>query len=283
MTPPRVVAVLSGGGAKAAAHIGAVSALAERGLTPAHYVATSMGALAGALLAAGLSAADAEARLMAVRREDIARPRITALLGGLWSGSLLRPAPFRRALARVLPVRRFEELAVPLTVTATDYDTGQGVRLGAGGEEVDLLDAIEAACALPLYLPPVRVNGLRLVDGGLRAALPLWAAESLEAGLVVALDVGPRLDEVPAAEPAGVPALLRYADGAIGILMAHGSDAEIGRWRATPGRAPLVVVRPRMPRHATFRTDLVPAHIEEGRRATLAALESAAALTAQAR
>jgi predicted acylesterase/phospholipase RssA len=283
VTPPRVVAVLSGGGAKAAAHIGAVSALTERGLAPAHYVATSMGALAGALLAAGLSAADARARLMAVRREDIARPRITALLGGIWSGSLLRPAPFRRALARVLPVRRFAELAVPLTVTATDYDTGQGVRLGAGGEEVDLLDAIEAACALPLYLPPVRVNGLRLVDGGLRAALPLWAAESLEAGLVVALDVGPRLDEVPAAEPSGVPPLLRYADGAIGILMAHGSDAEIGRWRATPGRAPLVVVRPRMPRHATFRTDLVPAHIDEGRRATLAAFESAAALTAQAR
>ena len=63
-----------------------------------------------------------------------------------------------------------------LTITATDYDTGQGVRLGAGGEDADLLDAIEAACALPLYLPPVRVNGLRLVDGGLRAALPLWAA-----------------------------------------------------------------------------------------------------------
>lgn len=283
MTPPRVVAVLSGGGAKAAAHVGAASALADRGLTPAHYVATSMGAVAAALLAAGLSAADAAARLMAVRREDIARPKVAALLGGLWAGSVLRTAPFRRALARVLPVRHFSELAVPLTVTATDYDTGQGVRLGAGGEQVDLLDAIEAACALPLYLPPVRVHGLRLVDGGLRAALPLWAAEPLDAGLVVALDVGPRLDEVPAAEPAGVPPLLRYADGAIGILMAHGSDAEIARWRATPGRAPLVVVRPRMPRHATFRTDLVPAHLDEGRRATLAALEHAAALIAQAR
>jgi NTE family protein len=280
VTPRRVVAVLSGGGAKAAAHVGAVSALTERGLGPAHYVATSMGALAGALLAAGVPPEEAAARLAAVRREDIARPRVTALLGGLWSGSVLRPAPFRRALARILPVRRFSELRIPLTITATDYDTGQGVRLGVGGEDADLLDAIEAACALPLYFPPVRVHGLRLVDGGLRAALPLWAAEPLEADLVVALDVGPRLDEFPAPEPAGVPQLLRYADGTIGILMAHGSDAEIARWHATPGRAPLVVIRPRMPRHATFRTDLVPAHVDEGRRATLAALEGAAALSA---
>ena len=279
MSVRRVVAVLSGGGAKAAAHVGAVDALAAQGLFPAHYVATSMGALAGALLAAGLPAGDVRARLMSVRREDIARPRLGALLGGLWSGSLLRPAPFRAALARVLPARRFSELAVPLTITATDYDTGNGVRLGSGGEDADLLDAIEAACALPLYLPPVRVNGLRLVDGGLRAALPLWAAESLEADLVVAVDVGPRLDEGPAPEPAAAPPLLRYADNTIGILMAHGSDAEIARWRATPGRPPLLVVRPRMPRYATFRTDLVSVHVDEGRRATLEALGSTRALT----
>jgi NTE family protein len=268
----RTVAVLSGGGAKAAAHFGAVEALAAHGLAPGQYVATSMGAVAAALLAAGLAPAEALARFAAVRREDVARPRISAVLGGLRAASLLRPEPLRRAIARMLPARRFADLAVPLTVTAVDVDSGRPVRLGAGGEEADLLDALEAACALPLYLPPVRVRGLRLADGGLRAALPLWAAADLPADLVVAVDVGPRLDEDPAPPPVGIPALVRYADQAIGALMAHGSDAEVALWRATPARAPLVLVRPRMPEYATFRTDLAARHAAEGRRAADEAL-----------
>lgn len=269
----RVVAVLSGGGAKAAAHFGAFESLAERGLAPGHYVATSMGAVAAALLAAGTPPAEALARFAGVRREQAARPRITAVLGGLRAASLLRPEPFRRAIARVLTVRRFADLQVPLTVTAVDVDSGRPIRLGAGGEDADLLEALEAACALPLYLPPVRVRGLRLVDGGLRAALPLWAAADLPAELVVAVDVGPRLDEDPAPPPVGVPALVRYADQSIGALMAHGSDAEVALWRATPARPPLVLVRPRMPEHATFRTDLAARHAAEGRRAADEALD----------
>lgn len=267
-----LVAVLSGGGAKAAAHFGAAEALAAHGLPPGHYVATSMGAVAAALLAAGVPPADALARFAAVRREEVARPRIGALLGGLWVPSVLRPEPIRRAIARMLPTRRFADLRVPLTVTTVDVDSGRPIRLGAGGEDADLLDALEAACALPLYLPPVRVRGLRLADGGLRAALPLWAAADLPADLVVAVDVGPRLDEDPAPPPAGVPALVRYSDQAIGALMAHGSDAEVALWRATPARAPLVLVRPGMPEHATFRTDLAARHAAEGRRATDEAL-----------
>lgn len=268
----RVVAVLSGGGAKAAAHFGAVEALAARGLAPGHYVATSMGAVAAAVLAAGVAPAEGLTRFAGVRREEVARPRLAAILGGLRAASLLRPEPFRRAIARVLPVRRFADLEVPLTVTAVDLDSGRPVRLGAGGEDADLLEALEAACALPLYFPAVRVRGLRLVDGGLRAALPLWAAADLPADLVVAVDVGPRLDEEPAPAPMGVPALVRYADQAIGTLMAHGSDAEVALWRTTPGRAPLVLVRPRMPEFATFRTDLIARHSAEGRLAAEAAL-----------
>ncbi len=273
----RVVAVLSGGGAKAAAHFGAVEALAARGLAPAHYVATSMGAVAAAVLAAGTPPAEGLARFAGVRRDEVARPRLAALLAGLRAPSLLRPEPMRRAIARVLPVRRFADLEVPLTVTAVDVDSGRPVRLGAGGEEADLLDALEAACALPLYFPPVRVRGLRLADGGLRAALPLWAAAGLPADLVVAVDVGPRLDEDPAPAPAGVPALVRYADLAIGAMMAHGSEAEVALWRATPGRAPLVLVRPAMPEFATFRTELAARHAAEGRRAADAALDALAA------
>ncbi|HXV86367.1 MAG TPA: patatin-like phospholipase family protein, partial [Gemmatimonadales bacterium] len=50
----RVAVVLSGGGAKAAAHVGALKALEERELTPSRYVGTSMGAVVAACFASGL-------------------------------------------------------------------------------------------------------------------------------------------------------------------------------------------------------------------------------------
>ena len=68
---------------------------------------------------------------------------------------------------------RFSDLLHPLTVTAVDLDSGQLVRLGAGGEDALLQDALYAACALPLWFPPRIIRGRRLADGGLRGPLPL--------------------------------------------------------------------------------------------------------------
>ena len=266
----RVAVLLSGGGAKAAAHAGALEALAEAGLAPTQLVGTSMGAVVGACFAAGLGREAILDRVGAIGTRGIVRAP-WAPFGGLWLRSLLRGEPLRDGIAALVPARSFDELKIPLVVTAVDLDTGALVRFGPGGESAPLVDALWASCALPVFYPPVGMGGRRLVDGGLRGVVPFEAAADVPADLVVALDVGPGFDE-PAAPAASYPALVGLHNDTTGVLMAALTAAELALWRATPGRAELVYVRPRVERSATFRVDRAREYAAEGYRATTAAL-----------
>ncbi len=276
---PRVLLILSGGGAKAAAHVGALRALAEAGLRPAHIVGTSMGAVMGACHGAGLTPEQMLERIARVGRSGVVRSR-WAPWGGLWLASLLRGEPLRRVIEELVPVRHFEELAVPLTVTVVDVDTAELVRFGANGRRAPLVDALWASCALPVYYPPVRLDGRRYADGGLRGVLPLLGAEGVVAArgvapdLAVAVDIGPGFDEAEVTGAPGRPPLIQQHDLASGVLMAEVTRAQLALWRVTPGRPPLLYVRPPVERHATFRLERVPIYADEGYRATRAALEA---------
>jgi NTE family protein len=271
LTRPAAV-VLSGGGAKTAAHLGACRALKEAGFEPTWYVATSMGAVVAAGLASGMGNDELLERMAEVGPRGIARDR-WAPVAGLFLRSLLKPAPLRAAIEAIVPARRFTDLTVPLTVTAVDLDTGELVLFGAGARDAPLIDVLCATCALPLYYPPVIMNGRRFGDGGLRAVVPFEPAADLEVELVLAVDVGPGFDLIPSANPPATPPLLRAHDDAVGILMAGNTQSQLALWRADSGRPPLVYVRPQMERHTTFRVDRVREYAQEGRRAAREALE----------
>lgn len=275
----RTAFVCSGGGAKAAAHLGAAAVLAEQGIVPAHYVGTSMGAVIAALLAAGEAPAALVPRLVAVGRAGL-RPHPLALVAGLRLAGLLRPAPLRAALEAVLPVRSFSELRTPCTVTAVDLETGATVRFGAGGEDVPLVDALLASMALPVFLPEVRLGGRRLADGGLRAVVPLDEALLLAPAQVIAVQVGPRFDEVAVPVPP-LPAVVRAHSEATGILMATCAELQQAAWAATPGRPPLLYVRPRTEKQATFKVGEMPRFFDDGAAAMRAALAGAPAFAAR--
>jgi NTE family protein len=274
MTASVVTLVLSGGGAKTAAHLGASRALAEAGLAPARYVATSMGAVIAAGLAAGIDHRMLLERLTEVGRRGIVRDRL-APLAGLFAGALLRPRPFRRAVETLVPARRFAELRVPLTVSVVDLDTGELLLYGAGGEDAPLIDVLCASCALPLNFPPVPLAGRRCGDGGLRGVLPLEAAARLAVTEnVVAVDVGPGLDAV-GGEPVGSPPLVRAHDEAMGTLMAAHTAAQLAAWRGSPERPPLLYVRPGVKRNATFQVERMRRYAEDGYHAARAAIAGA--------
>jgi NTE family protein len=277
----RVTLVLSGGGAKTAAHLGVWRALHEVGLRPTHLVAVSMGAVVAAALAAGATPDELLARLVDVGRGSVL-PDPDAPAAGLAARSLFRADGLRHGIEAVLSPRRFDELAIPLAVPVVDLDSGASVLYGAGGRDAPLVDVLCATCALPVYFPPVPLDGRRTGDGGLRGALPLEAAASVPADLVIAVDVGPGLEPEPAdAAPAPpLPPLLRAHDDAVGALMAAVTAAQLALWRAEPARPPLVYVRPPVERNATFRTDRL-AHYEAagyaaGYQAARDALNSAA-------
>jgi len=263
--------VLSGGGAKTAAHLGACRALREAGFEPTWYVGTSMGAVIAAGLASGVANDELLERMADVGARGIVRDPL-APVAGLFLRSLLKPAPLRSAIEALVPVRRFADLTVPLTVTAVDLDTGELVLFGAGAQTAPLVDVLCASCALPMYYPPVMINGRRFGDGGLRCVVPLEPAAELDVDLVLAVDVGPGFD-LPAPAAARVPAMVRAHDDAVGILMAANSESQLALWRADLRRPPLVYVRPRTERNATFRVDRVREYANEGRRATREALD----------
>ncbi|HEX6617086.1 MAG TPA: patatin-like phospholipase family protein [Gemmatimonadales bacterium] len=276
MTGPPAAVVLSGGGAKTAAHLGAVRALAETGRSTARYVATSMGAVIAAGLAAGVAHDAMLERLTEVGARGIVRDPF-APVAGLWARSLLRPGPFRRAVEAVVPARRFGELMVPLTVAVVDLGSGALLLFGAGGEDAPLVDVLCATCALPIYFPPVALAGRRCGDGGLRGVLPLEAAARVATEPVVAVDVGPGADALGDEPPPPVPPVVRAHDEAVGTLMAATTAAQLVAWRAEPSRPPLVYVRPAVERNATFRVERMRRYAEEGYRAARAALAAAGA------
>lgn len=281
MTHRKVVAVLSGGGAKTAAHVGAVQALFERGLAPEHYVATSMGAVVAACFASGLDYPEVLRRITSLRRSDVAVFSPAAMLGP-FATSLLQAEPLKRTIRRLVPADSFAELQVPLSTTAADVETGELIVFGAGGyEDVPLQEALYASCALPLYYPAARIGQRRMVDGGLRAVLPLGVAAEFDPDLLFAVDVGPSLYSEPAEDPMPVPPMLRAHGEAMRILMAAQTEQAIARWKDTA--APLVLVRPVRERHATFALDSVVRYVEEGyRTANRALAEHASAQDAAA-
>jgi NTE family protein len=228
-----------------------------------------MGAVIGAALAAGVPFEEVRRRALSLRRKDVAPFNPLALVKGMFANALIPSSALRRTIERIVPAKRFEHLKIPLTVTATDLDSGELVLFKGG---MDLHDALYASCALPLYFPPLELNGRRLADGGLRAVLPLDAARAIPADLVVAVNVGPGFDEafVPSVQRSNVPALVRAHGEAIRVMMAAQAERAVADW---PKDAPrLVYVRAVAEREATFAVERLEQYVEAGYQATKKAI-----------
>lgn len=150
--------VLSGGGARGVAHIGALRALKEHGIMPDAISATSAGALVGALIADGHAPED----VLRMAREELGNISL-----------LRRPVPMSKRIAafmyRHLRHHRIEDLPIPLHIAATDLEKG-GQRIFDRG---DLVPALLAASAIPVVFPAVPIDGVFHVDGGLSNNLPV--------------------------------------------------------------------------------------------------------------
>ena len=159
--------VFSGGASHGSIQVGMTMALAERGITPDLIVGTSVGAINGAWLAGGRSAADLADVWNGLRRQDFFPTR--PLLGFLaFLGKRTHFVPdtgLRALLTDRLPMARIEDAEIPLIVVAADALSGEEVLLTAG----DAVDAVTASASLPAIFPPakMRVDGRDrlLVDG----------------------------------------------------------------------------------------------------------------------
>ncbi len=158
--PKKIGLTLSGGGARGFAHVGVLKALEENNLEPNVVSGTSMGAIIGALIAAGYSSAEIE---HLVRDKTNLRVfNIKGLKLGLSTHNYVE-----KTLLRLLP-QNFEALKIPLFLSVTNLSTAKHEVLMSG----NLITAILASISIPLVFKPVLINGQYYADGGLVKNLP---------------------------------------------------------------------------------------------------------------
>jgi NTE family protein len=185
-----VAFVLGGGGVLGAHEVGMLRALAEAGIRPDLVLGTSVGAINGVFVAA--DPATALRRLDQVWRDGVASEAFGGSLFGrvatlARSGTHLHSnEPLRRLLEELLPVARFEELAVPFQCVAASIERATAHWFTSG----PVVPAVLASAAVPGLLPPVRVGEEHFLDGGLVHSIPVGRAVALGARTVYVLHVG---------------------------------------------------------------------------------------------
>lgn len=220
----KVAVVLSGGGAKGVAHIGALKVIEEAGIPIDIITGTSMGSIVGGLYSIGYRADVLDSIVRAqdwntllLDREDLSLQRIAerekqntymistgitlkknkglSATGGIIKGKNLHGL-FERLTSGYNDSIDFNTLPIPFACVATDmvtfteYDFHSGV----------LPQAMRASMAIPAVFTPVRIGGMVLVDGGMRNNYPADVAREMGADIIIGIAVP---DEDKSAEDLG--------------------------------------------------------------------------------
>jgi len=173
---PAIGVALGGGFARGIAHIGVLKVLEEEGIPVRCITGTSVGALIGAVYCSGLSARELEQVAHACRFTTFARWTVSRY--GFASND--RMVSFLR---RTLKVTNFEQLRIPLGVTATDFNSGEGVVFHSGS----IIDPVRASCAYPGMFLPVEIRGRYLIDGMLSHPVPTQPLLEMGADRILAV------------------------------------------------------------------------------------------------
>ena len=292
---PRVGLVLSGGGARGAAHIGVLKVLEEQRI-PVHAIAgTSMGAVVGGLYASGLSAAEIATLIdseewragftepaprdrLSFRRKSEDQNFLVKFPLGIKSGSFRLPKALvsgqrvSQVLRRVtFPVARldaFDQLPIPFRAVATDLETGDPVVLSGG----DLVDAMRASLAAPGVFAPVEIDGRLLVDGGLANNLPVDVAQAMGVDVLIVVDVG-----FPLRKRDTLDSVTTISNQMLSILIRRGSDMQRARLGASD-----ILISPDLGEASSFDFAIIPQATDLGESAARAALSRLSTLASTA-
>lgn len=206
----KVGLVLSGGGAKGLAHIGALRAIEEAGIRIDYIGGTSMGAIVGALYASGYSAVELDSIFRSVDFDQLIQGYVprgsmnfyekqnneryalslpfddfkVSVPSSISSGQNVYNL-FSRLLFHVNDVTDFNDLPIPFFCIATDVETGEMIKLNKGYLPL----CMSASGAFPSLFEPVRINGRTLIDGGVVNNYPIDEVREMGADIIIGVDV----------------------------------------------------------------------------------------------
>lgn len=216
---PKVGLVLSGGGAKGAAHIGVLKVLEANKVPIDYIVGTSIGSYIGGWYALGYSPDQIEEIMFNtewdkgysdfIPREDLLyedkqlrdKYNITVRIG-YSDGTLKMPTGLLLGQSALQLLKlstdtvgmfdSFDDLAIPYRAVATDISTSKAVVLDHGS----ITQAMKASSTVPGALEPIEIEGKLLVDGGIVNNMPVDVARAMGADIIIAVDIGsPLLDK----------------------------------------------------------------------------------------
>jgi len=155
----------SGGGAKGAAHCGALQALKEYGIQPDIVSGTSVGALVAVFYSSGLTPKQMIETFQGLNFfKDIVSPSLP-------KGGLFDSRPLLSLIQNLVPYSRLEELPIPTLIVASDMEHGVSKVFTKG----EIAPRVVASCSIPVIFQPMCINGTHYVDGGTFQNLPVSA------------------------------------------------------------------------------------------------------------
>jgi NTE family protein len=266
---PKICLVLSGGGARGAAHVGVIKVLEELRV-PIHCIAgTSMGALVGASYASGSSVPEMEEILREINAELLFKdnppreerpvrrkqedykpffgPEFGATTGvrlpkGIVTGVQLETV--LRRLAKAKGYHQFDRLPIQYRAVATDLVSGKEVVFHDG----ELANVMRASMSVPGAVAPAEFGGMMLVDGMLTSNLPVDAARKMGADVIIAVNVG-----TPLLKREDLTSLLGVTSQMLNILTEQNVQASIASLKPAD-----ILISPDLSEYSTGAFDDLP-------------------------
>ena len=203
---PKIGLALGSGGAKGLAHIGVLRSL-EKNNIPVHYIAaSSIGSIMGAHYARYRDTKRLENVVLQFNRKKGIELFDFTVLGGIIKGKKTE-----QFISEILENATFQDLKIPLTIVATDFNTAEPVIFKEG----NLTKAIRASISVPAIYQPLFYLDKLLADGGLSNPVPVSVASQMGADIILAVN----LDHVYVENPlTSIPPLSQIPMHAINIL-----------------------------------------------------------------
>jgi NTE family protein len=177
LSKPWIGLALGGGFARGMAHIGVLRVFEKAGVPVDLIAGVSAGSIVAGAYASGATPDEIESVAQAMKFRDVARWTISRL-------GLAHSERMSAFLSRLLKVRRFDEMRIPLGVVASSLNTGQAVVFKDHG---DVVVPIRASCAYPGLFQPIRYQGQFLVDGNITMEVPAPALRAMGATHVISV------------------------------------------------------------------------------------------------
>jgi len=174
-----IALVLSGGGIRGFAHLGALKALEEANIPIDFIAGTSAGALIGAFYATGMKTDEIYDFLK--EKDVFSLAEITFPSTGLLNFKRLA-----KEMRNWLPVQQFEDLPIQLTVVASNLQLGKVEYINSG----NLIDAAIASASIPAIFSPVKIGKYDYCDGGVFDNMPIPTARQ-QADVVIGVNISP--------------------------------------------------------------------------------------------